>query len=167
MLLRTSRTARLQCGGAPSCILWAVTYKLNISGHMLMWTIFFVPGTRAQSLCEPFSCTLYATSIEKQCLRVCYNGRLISLWLYKENNNLWDWKNIFTYSPLSSAHLWLRCSNFFNPSKKNAFGCAVNRKIGNTKSQRLISAYTWYTELASDLLWNLQVHLYFLMVNVK
>jgi hypothetical protein len=35
---------------------------------------------------------------------------------------------------LSSTHLWLRCSNFFNPSKKNSFGCAANRK-----SQRLIN----------------------------
>jgi hypothetical protein len=24
--------------------------------------------------------------------------------------------------------------NFFNPSKKNFFGCAANRKIGNRKS---------------------------------
>jgi hypothetical protein len=39
-----------------------------------------------------------------------------------------------TYSPLSSTHLWLRCSNIFNPPKKNSFGCAANRK-----SQRLIS----------------------------
>jgi hypothetical protein len=35
--------------------------------------------------------------------------------------------------PPSSTHLWLRCSNFFNPSKKNSFGCAANRKIGKAK----------------------------------
>jgi hypothetical protein len=35
--------------------------------------------------------------------------------------------------PLSSTHLWLRCSNFFNPFKKNSFGCVVNRKIGKAK----------------------------------
>jgi hypothetical protein len=66
---------------------------------------------------------------------------LISLWLYKEHNNLRDWKKCIysTYSPLSSTHLWLRCSNFFNPSKKNYFGCAANMKIENRKSQRLIS----------------------------
>jgi hypothetical protein len=29
--------------------------------------------------------------------------------------------------------LRLRCSNFFNPSKKNSFGCAANRKIGKAK----------------------------------
>jgi hypothetical protein len=40
--------------------------------------------------------------------------------------------------PLSSTHLWLRCSNFFNPSKKNSFGCAANRK-----SQILISTPTY------------------------
>jgi hypothetical protein len=47
-------------------------------------------------------------------------GGLISLWLYKENYKLRHWKNLFTLyiHPLSSTHLWLRCSNFFNPSKK-------------------------------------------------
>jgi hypothetical protein len=43
-----------------------------------------------------------------------------------------------TYSPLISIHLWLRCSDFFNPSKKDSFGCAANRK-----SQRLISTPTY------------------------
>jgi hypothetical protein len=70
-------------------------------------------------------------------------GELITLWLYKENNKLRDWKNIFTYSPLSSTCLWLRCSNFFNPSKKNYFECAANIKIGNRKSQRLIRTTTY------------------------
>jgi hypothetical protein len=68
-------------------------------------------------------------------------GGLISLWRYKENNKLGSWKKWIysTYSPLSSTHLWLRCSTFFNPPKKNYFGCVANRKIGNRKSQRLIS----------------------------
>jgi hypothetical protein len=35
-------------------------------------------------------------------------------------------------------HTWLRCSSFFNPSKKKSFGCAANRK-----SQRLISTPTY------------------------
>jgi hypothetical protein len=52
-----------------------------------------------------------------------------------------------TYSPLSSTHLWLRCSNFFNPNKKNSFGCA-----GNRKSQRLISTPTYLS-----LLWTVYV----------
>jgi hypothetical protein len=58
---------------------------------------------------------------------------LLIRWLYKENNKLRDWKKFIysTYSPLSSTHLWLRCSNFFNPPKKNSFVCAANRKIGN------------------------------------
>jgi hypothetical protein len=60
-------------------------------------------------------------------------GRLISLWLDKENNKLRDWKNVFTYLPLSSTHLWVRCSNFFNPAKKNSFGCAANTKTGKAK----------------------------------
>jgi hypothetical protein len=60
---------------------------------------------------------------------------LISLWLYKENNKLRDSKKCIysTYSPLSSTHLWLRCSNFFNPSKKNSFDFAADRKIGKAK----------------------------------
>jgi hypothetical protein len=33
--------------------------------------------------------------------------------------------------------------NFFNPSKKNSFGCAANRKIGNRNSQRLINTPTY------------------------
>jgi hypothetical protein len=71
---------------------------------------------------------------------------LISLWLYKESNKLRDWKKCIysTYSPLSSTHLWLRCSNFFNQSKKNYFVCAANRKIINRKSQRLISTPTYF-----------------------
>jgi hypothetical protein len=36
-------------------------------------------------------------------------------------------------------YICLLCSNFFNPSKKNSFGCAANRKIGKRKSQRLIT----------------------------
>jgi hypothetical protein len=40
---------------------------------------------------------------------------------------------LFYIFPLSSTHLWLRCSNFFNPSKKNSFGCAANREIGKVK----------------------------------
>jgi hypothetical protein len=44
-------------------------------------------------------------------------------------------KNVFTllFPPLSPTRLRLRCSNFFNPSKKNSFGCAANRKIGKAK----------------------------------
>jgi hypothetical protein len=78
-------------------------------------------------------------------LEFSMRGGLISLWLYKENNYLRDWKNVFTYSPLSSTHLWLRYSNFFNPSKKKYFGSAANRKIGNRKSKRLISTLTYVT----------------------
>jgi hypothetical protein len=77
---------------------------------------------------------------------------LISLWIYKENNKLLDRKKIYlsyyTYSFLSSIHLWLRCSNFFDPSKKNYFGRAANRKIGDMKGQRFISTPTYsYTIL--------------------
>jgi hypothetical protein len=66
-----------------------------------------------------------------------------SLALLKKSTSYEIEKNVFTYSPLSSTHLWLRYSNFFNPSKKNSFGCAANRNIGNMGSQRLISTLTY------------------------
>jgi hypothetical protein len=65
-----------------------------------------------------------------------WGGGLISLWLYKENNKLRDWKNVFAlHIPLSSTHLCLRCSNFFNPSNNNSFGVLQIRKyeIGKAK----------------------------------
>jgi hypothetical protein len=45
---------------------------------------------------------------------------------------------LYIIPPWGSTHLWLRCSNFFNPSKKNSFDYAAIRKIGNRKSQGLI-----------------------------
>jgi hypothetical protein len=51
-----------------------------------------------------------------------------------------------TYSLLCSTHLWLHFSNFFNPSKKNSFGYAANRK-----NQRLISTPT-YVRVSSIML---------------
>jgi hypothetical protein len=51
----------------------------------------------------------------------------ITLWLYNENSKLQVEKCIYSiYSPLSSTNLRLRSANFFNPSKKNNFGCAAN-----------------------------------------
>jgi hypothetical protein len=59
---------------------------------------------------------------------------LISLWPYKENNKLWDWNNLFTlHIPPEVSQTY----DFFNPSKKNYFGCAANRIIRNRKSQNL------------------------------
>jgi hypothetical protein len=54
-------------------------------------------------------------------IRKTHTRGQISLWLYKENNKLRLLKKCIysTYSPLNSTHLWLRCSNFFNPSEKN------------------------------------------------
>jgi hypothetical protein len=51
--------------------------------------------------------------------------------------------------PLSSIHLWLRCSHFFNLTKKNSFVCSANKKKENRKSQRLISTFT-YTNFQSS-----------------
>jgi hypothetical protein len=44
--------------------------------------------------------------------------------------------------PLSSTYLWLRCSNIFNPSKNNSFGCAANREIRNRKRGRISTQWT-------------------------
>jgi hypothetical protein len=63
-----------------------------------------------------------------------------------------------TDSPLSPTHLWLLCSNFFNPSKKNSFGYAANRKIGNRKSQRLISSLFPCDISFTDKFINLLIH---------
>jgi hypothetical protein len=65
VLLRKSHTAWLKCIGAPSCILSAVIHKLNVSGHMLMWTFFLVLvyGICARSLFSPFSYTCIAVKM--------------------------------------------------------------------------------------------------------
>jgi hypothetical protein len=39
----------------------------------------------------------------------------------------------FTYPPLAPHTYDFTVLNFFNPSKKNSFGCAANRKIGKAK----------------------------------
>jgi hypothetical protein len=101
-----------------------------------------VPEPRSESFPSaslPLHCSLIVQSFDP------IRRGLMRLWLYKENNKLRDWKNEFTYSPLSSTHLWLRCSNFFNPSKKNYSDCAANRK-----SQRLISTLRMYLLLPSE-----------------
>jgi hypothetical protein len=50
-------------------------------------------------------------------------------------------KNVFTLHihPELHTHLWLRCYNFFSPSKKNSFGCTAIKY-----SQRVNSAPTYY-----------------------
>jgi hypothetical protein len=51
------------------------------------------------------------------------------------------------YIFLPELHTRLRCSNFFNPSEKNSFGSAANRK-----SQRLISTPSQKGESADRIL---------------
>jgi hypothetical protein len=60
-LLRTSRTARLQCAWAPSWILLATAHKLNASDQMLLWILCLVIayGTSGPRSYTPFSYTLY------------------------------------------------------------------------------------------------------------
>jgi hypothetical protein len=45
----------------------------------------------------------------------------------------------------------MACSIFFNPSKKNSFGFAANRKIGNRKSQRFNSTSTYKANNATHI----------------
>jgi hypothetical protein len=72
-----------------------------------------------------------------------YDVWLISFWLYKESN-LKDWKNVFTYSPMNSAGLWLCCSNSFHLSKKSCFRCAANHPSpANVASQCLKTFFPW------------------------
>jgi hypothetical protein len=56
------------------------------------------------------------------------------------------------YIFLSELHTFcLRCSNFFNLSKKNSFGFAANRKRWNRKSQGLISTLTYILRVSYSL----------------
>jgi hypothetical protein len=50
-------------------ILSAVNHKLNVSGHMIIWTfvLVLVCGTRAQNLSAPFSYTLHR-EIKSHCI---------------------------------------------------------------------------------------------------
>jgi hypothetical protein len=49
--------------------------------------------------CEWYFLVPLVVSSSRWLDRRMYEGGLISLWLFKENIKLWDWKNVFTYSP--------------------------------------------------------------------
>jgi hypothetical protein len=69
-------------------------------------------------------------------------GGLISLWLYKENNNLRDWKNVFTlHIPTWAPHTYdfVVLTSLTHPWKF----LLVVLQIANKKSQRLISTHTY------------------------
>jgi hypothetical protein len=119
------------------CFLWTIKYSREIQ-IIILFLFTHNNGTRGngQRFVIADAWSLYSIRGEG----------LVSLWLYKENNKLWDWKKIYiysTYSPLSSTHLWLRYFNFFNPSKKHCSGYVANRKTGNRKSQKRISIPTY------------------------
>jgi hypothetical protein len=124
------------------CSCWYMTslriFCLNQAAYFLSSLANNIPLVLRNKITEPHVCARLVchrlvTSPTQQ-----IQGGLVSLWLYKGNDKLRDWKNIFTHSPLSSSHLWFRCSNLFDPSKKNSFGCAANRNC-----QRLISSPTY------------------------
>jgi hypothetical protein len=88
------------------------------------------------SIFEEFSASAFMKKedyLEKETLTTCVRNRVWegadkSLALQRQEATGLKKYISSTYSPLSSTHLWLRCSNFFNPSEKNYFGCAANRK---------------------------------------
>jgi hypothetical protein len=69
----------------------AITHKLNVSGHMLIWTFFLVLvcGTRAQNLSAPFSYTIYVTIWWLKNCKGC--GR-------KESWSIWSTVPVFGWS---------------------------------------------------------------------
>jgi hypothetical protein len=49
-------------------------------------------------------------------------------------------KYMFTYSPLSSTHLWRRCSNFFNPSiQEKVFWLCCKPPVGEIEKAKDLS----------------------------
>jgi hypothetical protein len=56
---------------------------------------------------------------------------LICLWLLKKitSHGIENMYFLYKFSPELNTHLWLRCSSFFNPFKKNSFGCAANHPL--------------------------------------
>jgi hypothetical protein len=152
--------AVVSCRYCPCCCVWVMKihkqfiYRLHTG--LYKYYVRCYPFSEVyltdQNISELTSHTEWATTLrmkENSCLfimiyfmaligNIIYRNmrvRPISLWLYKENNRLRDWKNVFALhiSPLSSTHLWLRCSNFWIPFTKNCFDCAANRKIGKVK----------------------------------
>jgi hypothetical protein len=59
-------------------------------------------------------------------------------------------EKMYLLLPLSSTHLWLCCSNFVNPSKKNYFGCVANTKYKKPKTYQA-SYVSWSS-------WNNNAH---------
>jgi hypothetical protein len=78
---------------------------------------------------------------------ITYMRGLIGLWLYKENNKLRDWKMYLRIPPWAPhAYNFVALTSLTHP-RKNSFGCAANRKIGNRESQTLISTTTYVSAL--------------------
>jgi hypothetical protein len=114
-----------------SHILLILFYHLYYNRYILVWvdilrtrSIFCFPK---MSVTQNITPILHTWKIK---LTLCLI-KLINLWLYKENNKLRDWKNIFTlhippWAPYTCDFVVLTS---LTHSKKNSFGCAANRKI--------------------------------------
>jgi hypothetical protein len=74
--------------------------------------------------------------------QVLYEGADKSFGFVKKKKQAMGLKKCIYIFPPELHTLMACCSNFFNPYKKNSFGCAANRKIVNGKSQRLTSTPT-------------------------
>jgi hypothetical protein len=83
-------------------------------------------------------------------------GGLISLWLNKENNKLWDWKNVFTlHIPPWATHTYdfVVLTSLTHP-RKIVLVVLKTGKTGNWKSQRLISTPTYIQNSRNEIVWN-------------
>jgi hypothetical protein len=109
------------------------------------WDILLFSSVPSGKCCDSTSIT--SQQLPSKFCQIQYSSiscQVISLQLYKKTTSYKIEKmhllHIFLLSPI---HLWLCCSNFINPPKKNSLGCAANRKTRNRKSQRLISTLTY------------------------
>jgi hypothetical protein len=103
-----------------------LTRPFQKAGDPAFWVFKFLPDPSLPSASVVFLLGLIFDSedIRGMFLRntgtsIKLRGGLISLWFCTYS----------TYSPLNSTHLWLRCSNFFNSSKKNFLGCVAKRVL--------------------------------------
>jgi hypothetical protein len=91
------------------------------------WLLGSVPGDDS-----------WTTEIMTTLKHLSYKGGLISLWLYKENNKLRDWKNVFTlYIPpwAPRTYDFVVLTSLTQPRRI----LLVVLQKGNRKSRRLIS----------------------------
>jgi hypothetical protein len=106
---------------------WYATLVWDVKVHWgsLLWSWKTIINTVLNHFIPIYICTTcsynnlsYLSYLFYHCFTLpnYTKGELVSLWLCKENNKLWDL--LYAFSP--GLH------NFFNPSEKNYFGYAAN-----------------------------------------